>query len=81
MCKPKRVGGLGVKDLRLMNLALLGKWRWRMLYHGSEFWREIIRARYGGMFPAPHLGGMLGDLQRFSLWWKDVSLLGTKEGL
>ena len=70
-----------MKDFHLMNLALLCKWRWRMLHHGSGVWREIIRARYGGVFPAPHLGGRLGELRRSSLWWKDMSLLGTKVGL
>jgi hypothetical protein len=27
ICKTKKVGGLGMKDLRLMNLSLLAKWR------------------------------------------------------
>jgi len=26
VCKPKSEGGLGIRDLRLVNLALLGKW-------------------------------------------------------
>lgn len=31
VCKPKKLWGLSVRDLRLVNLALLGKWRWRLL--------------------------------------------------
>jgi hypothetical protein len=31
VCKSKRDGGLGVRDLRAVNLALLGKWRWRLI--------------------------------------------------
>jgi hypothetical protein len=27
VCKPKKEGGLGIKDLRLMNSILLTKWR------------------------------------------------------
>jgi hypothetical protein len=77
VCKPKREGGLGVRDLRLVNDALLGKWRWRILQERKEVWREIIFARYGAMFPAPHLGGRPSGLMRGSSWWKDVSLLGT----
>lgn len=28
---PKDIGGLGVRDVRLVNLSLLAKWRWRLL--------------------------------------------------
>ena len=28
VCLPKEKGGLGIKDLRKFNAALLGKWRW-----------------------------------------------------
>jgi hypothetical protein len=27
ICKPKKEGGLGIRDLRLVNLSLLAKWR------------------------------------------------------
>jgi len=30
VCKPREFGGLGIIDLRLFNLALLGKWIWRL---------------------------------------------------
>ncbi|GAU29855.1 hypothetical protein TSUD_379450 [Trifolium subterraneum] len=31
ICRPKKEGGLGVKDLRIMNISLLTKWKWRLL--------------------------------------------------
>lgn len=31
VCKPKLEGGLGVKDLEWFNIALLTKWRWRLI--------------------------------------------------
>lgn len=31
VCKPKEKGGLGLRDLNLFNLSLLGKWSWRLL--------------------------------------------------
>ncbi|GAU30019.1 hypothetical protein TSUD_161050 [Trifolium subterraneum] len=35
VCKPKSDGGLGVRDLRAVNLKLLGKWRWRLISGGD----------------------------------------------
>lgn len=31
VCKSKRFGGLGVRNLRLVNLALFCKWTWRLI--------------------------------------------------
>ncbi|GAU37373.1 hypothetical protein TSUD_22470 [Trifolium subterraneum] len=36
VCRPKNCGGLGIRDLRAVNLALLGKWRWRVIVGGGE---------------------------------------------
>jgi hypothetical protein len=77
VCKPKKDGGLGVRDLRLVNNALLGKWRWRIISEGTGIWRDILLARYGTLFPAPHLGGRPSGLRGASSWWSDVSLLWT----
>ncbi|MCH87323.1 ribonuclease H protein, partial [Trifolium medium] len=76
VCRPKTCGGLGIRDLRAGNLALLGKWRWRIIAGGQGIWREILLARYGSLFPSQHLGGPPNGFTRASLWWKNVSLLG-----
>ncbi|MCH90168.1 ribonuclease H protein, partial [Trifolium medium] len=73
---PKNCGGLGIRDLHAVNLALLGKWRWRIIDRGQGIWRDILLARYGALFPSPHLGGRPNGFTGESLWWKDVSLLG-----
>lgn len=31
VCKSREEGGLGIRDIRAFNLALLGIWRWRFL--------------------------------------------------
>lgn len=76
VCKPKREGGLGVRDLRQVNLALLGKWRWRFLVGDGGVWRNIILARYGECHPSPDLGGRPSSLRGASSWWSNISLLG-----
>ncbi|GAU17784.1 hypothetical protein TSUD_171730 [Trifolium subterraneum] len=57
VCRPKSDGGLGIRDLRVVNLALLGKWRWRLISREQGIWRDIISARYGLLYPSPHFGG------------------------
>jgi hypothetical protein len=43
--KPKKKGGLGVKDLRKMNISLLCKWWWK-LENEEGLWQEIVRKKY-----------------------------------
>ncbi|PNX70048.1 receptor-like kinase, partial [Trifolium pratense] len=43
----KEYGGLGVRQLREFNLALLGKWCWRMLVDREGMWFRVLTARYG----------------------------------
>ncbi|GAU42662.1 hypothetical protein TSUD_398680 [Trifolium subterraneum] len=40
-------GGLGVRQMRAFNTALLGKWCWRMLVDKSGLWYLLLAARYG----------------------------------
>lgn len=71
---PKREGGLGVRDLRQVNLALLAKWHWRLLTDALGIWKSILVGRYGECFPSPR--GRPNSLRRFSTWWYNISLLG-----
>jgi len=47
VCLSKACGGLGVRRLREFNLALLGKWCWRLLEDRGSFWYRVLVARYG----------------------------------
>ena len=47
ICKPKELGGLGVKSLRLFNIALLGKGKWRMGIECERLWKSILDSKYG----------------------------------
>jgi len=75
VCKSKHEGGLGVRYLRQVNLALLAKWRWRYLLGDGGLWRDILIACYGVCYPSPHLGGRPSGLRGVS-WWSNISLLG-----
>jgi hypothetical protein len=45
ICKSKKKGGLGIKDLRKMNVSLLAKWWWK-LEQEDGLWQDIINAKY-----------------------------------
>ncbi|XP_026398949.1 uncharacterized protein LOC113294785 [Papaver somniferum] len=44
-CKPKSLGGLGIKNLKLTNKALLAKWSWRFSKEKKQLWRRIIHEK------------------------------------
>ncbi|XP_019197153.1 PREDICTED: uncharacterized protein LOC109191020 [Ipomoea nil] len=46
LCIPKKFGGLGFKDLRNFNLAMLGKQAWRFLTNPGSLPARIYKARY-----------------------------------
>ncbi|RVW76360.1 putative ribonuclease H protein [Vitis vinifera] len=47
VCLEKRKGGLGVRNLSLMNNALLCKWNWRFANERDALWRSVISLKYG----------------------------------
>ena len=46
MCRSKCKGGLGFKDLRAMNLALLGKQCWRLATNSSSLFYKVFKGKY-----------------------------------
>jgi hypothetical protein len=64
----KKEGGLGVRDLNVMNLSLLLKWRWQIL----NVWKEVLVAKYG-TFILNNVSWPRGLFPYYSsLWWKDI---------
>lgn len=57
---------MGVKNLQNLNLALLGKWRWRLLRESEGLWYRVLKVRYGQ-------GSSFREAQgRDSTWWRDL---------
>ena len=62
VCQPKDQGGLGIINSRLLNIAVLTKWIWRMFTEENNDLLElrIIKAKYPGaanIFNSSPLGG------------------------
>ncbi|PNX59052.1 ribonuclease H, partial [Trifolium pratense] len=47
ICRPKNEVGLGIRDLRFVNISLLAKWRWKLLTYEPDVWKDVVIARYG----------------------------------
>lgn len=75
VCKTNMVSGLDVRDLRLVNLAILSKSRWMILLNVPLLWKNICLVRYGSDDFGYLLGGKVGGLSRVSQWWRGISLL------
>ncbi|GAU47037.1 hypothetical protein TSUD_239950 [Trifolium subterraneum] len=62
--------GVNIPDswkLREFNLALLGKWCWRMLVERDSLWFRVLAARYG-----LERGRLCAGGPRGSMWWREL---------
>lgn len=78
VCKPKRNGGLGIKNLEAFNIALLAKWEWRLITEPGAIWAGLIWFRYGdlsfwSLYPEEYGAG---QVKKHSIWWRDLCSLG-----
>jgi hypothetical protein len=47
VCTPKDQGGLGIHDLQVKNIALLGKWLFKLLTEDG-MWQTLLKQKYVG---------------------------------
>ncbi|WJZ95322.1 hypothetical protein VitviT2T_014100 [Vitis vinifera] len=47
VCTHKKMGGLGIRNLSILNRALLCKWSWRYAVERDSYWKLIISSKYG----------------------------------
>jgi hypothetical protein len=50
VCAPIDEGGLGIRNMRRFNQALLGKWLWRFAHEEGAWWRSVLVAKYGSVW-------------------------------
>ena len=46
ICMPKEIGGLGVRDLKVVNEALIMKSLWKLLTNSPTPWVQLVLAKY-----------------------------------
>ena len=42
------LGGLGIKDIKVLNNALLIKWKWLVFHQSDQLWSRILVSKYKG---------------------------------
>lgn len=77
--KSKRKGGLGIKNIRRMNISLLCKWWWK-LEKEEGLWQEIVKYKYLKNKSIHEVGHRLNDSPIWTdlLKVKDIYLQGRE---
>lgn len=70
VCKPKEMGGAGILELRSFNIALLGKWLWKLVHNQHQGWCRIVLDRY---FKRKAIMALTGrKTGKISAFWRGV---------
>ena len=63
VCSLKKMGELGIRNLSILNRALLCKWSWRFAVERESFWKLVISRKFGkegGGWSSRELGRAMG---------------------
>ena len=47
VCSDKKKGGLGIRNLSILNRAFLCKWNWRYAVERESLWKLVISRKFG----------------------------------
>ena len=75
LCKSKEEGGLGIRDIRKFNYALMAKWKWRYISNEKGRWKEVLDSKYG-----LKLDNGLVPVKYQSWWWRDLTSICREGG-
>ncbi|CAK8538809.1 unnamed protein product [Lathyrus sativus] len=79
VCCSKKDGGLGVKYYGKFNLALLGKWKWRILNEENSLRTNLLSCRYGDIKRVILSHPSFCSRSKISLWWRDICSIGVSD--
>lgn len=79
MCRMKSAGGLGFRNLREFNMALIGKQGWRLLIHPEKLVSKVYKARYfpNDSFLDAKIGGSPSYIWRSIMETRNMLKQGT----
>lgn len=77
LLQDKSCGGLGIRNIRLLNEALIMKWWWRFGTEKDALWRKVINSNYkfegSGWIPNMEIN------RKVSRIWRDIMLVQTRQ--
>ncbi|CAI0476314.1 unnamed protein product [Linum tenue] len=69
ICKPKELGGLGMRSARALNLSYIMKLGWAFLNKSEELWVRVLQRKY---FKVNEAGALVMKKSNFSRLWKGI---------
>ncbi|KAE9616153.1 putative RNA-directed DNA polymerase [Lupinus albus] len=79
VCKTKIDGGLRVKDISSFNIAMLDKWKWRLMNEGDSLWCRGLKSKYGHDFHKHSRVTSSSSLRKRFAWVRDLASISPRE--